>query len=56
MNDERSGDHIEDLDVPSEEGKDVKGGDFVKLGDIKGESIDRGHNDTIQILSFKSGH
>jgi hypothetical protein len=48
---EKADEQVEDLDTPESESEQVKGGaaySFLKLGDIKGESIDDKHHNSLR--------
>ena len=48
---DKSEEQVEDLDTPESDAEEVKGGTaagFLKLGDIKGESTDAKHPDSLR--------
>jgi hypothetical protein len=55
MEEPRKDEPVEDLDVPAEDAENVKGGDFLQLDGIKGESADAKHKGEIHIESFRRG-
>lgn len=43
-----------EIELTEKELRQVAGGDFIKLGDIKGESLDDKHKGSLHIESFRT--